>query len=268
MGKRKIEKVIHSFENSYKDPIKAVLDCVTKIEDEKCENSDALTHMRKVRNLSDQFLRATQMMATHLRLSNGLYEHNRQCIDIVRFVRGIVRTAAPYALKNGITFDYKLPPHPMITVTESEPLMTILSQLLSNACRFHAPGNQVSVDMYRRGMEALIIVWDRGPGISDNISPYIFDANFSYNPYGETLVGNGLGLTIAKQLAEFIGGSLNYGPNMHGSYFILTLPLHIGKRPRLSRPQIPKETIKIIMSDTVLSIKESEENNPEMQQKP
>lgn len=267
MEKRKIEKIIHSFENSYKDPIKTVLDCVSKVEEEKRGDSDVLTHTQNVKNLSVQLLRATQMTAEYLRLSNDQYSHKRKCIDLVRFVRGIARTAAPYALRNGIAFDYKLPPYPMFTITETEPLAIILSHLLSNACRFRTQKDLICVGLYPRNENALIIVWDRGPGIPDEITSYVFKPYFSYSPNGEPFAGNGLGLTITKQLAEFIGGDLNFGPNGSGTFFVLTLPLHMRKRPRLSRPPIPKETIKIIMSDVVPAIKKLEDNNPEMQEK-
>lgn len=266
MGRKRIERNIGNYEERYGEPIAGILNSVSSLEEKMQGNQDDLLTVQRIRNYSVQLARATKMISDYTRLSNGLYRHKRQCFDLVRFVRGIARTAAPYALRNGVAFDYKLPPYPLFTITETEPLAIILSHLLSNACRFRTQNDLTCVGLYRRDKDALIVVWDRGPGIPDSAAPHIFEPYYSYCPDGEPFAGNGLGLTIAKQLAEFIGGDLNFGPNGSGTFFVLTLPLYIKKRPRLSRPQIPKETIKIIMSDTVLSIKESEENNPEMQE--
>lgn len=245
---------IKGYEDRYKKPINAILETVSKVEETE-NDLETLYYMGNLRKYTTQFSRAIKMVAEHEKLSNNLYPHKRQCIDLVRFVREIARAAAPYAHQSGAAFTYRLPPEPIITITEIGPLTAILGQLLSNACRFKASNEVISIELYRRGETALILIWDRGPGIPEKAAPRVYEPYYSYDPNGAAFAGCGLGLTLANQFAQFLGGNLNFGPNGQGTFFVLTLPLRKRKRPRLSQPPIPIETFRLIMSDTLLKNK-------------
>lgn len=246
----KLEK-IKEYEDRYKKPINAILETISKVKESE-DDPKTMFYLGEVEKNAIQMARGTKMVAEHEKLSNNLYPHKRQCIDLVRFMRGIARTAAPYAHQNGAAFTYRLPPEPIITITEIGPLTEILGQLLSNACRFKASNDVISIDLYRRGETALILIWDRGPGIPEKAAPRVYEPYYSYDPDGAAFAGCGLGLTLANQFAQFLGGNLNFGPNGQGTFFVLTLPLRRRKRPRLSQPPIPIETFRLIMSDTLL----------------
>ena len=71
-----------------------------------------------------------------------------------------------------------------------------------------------------------ISVVDNGPGISKEDQEHIFDKFTQVDPSATRQHGGvGLGLAIAKELAELLGGELNVTSELgHGSAFTLTIP--------------------------------------------
>lgn len=251
MSRRNIERDLRVFEVHYKGPIKAILDSTAELQQKKPENPEALYCAGRIKNYSIQILRASRMIADNTRLSNSLYPHRRQSIELVEFIREILRTAAPYAVKNGIPFDYMLPLYPIYTITEAEPLTAVLGHLLSNACRFHSPDGRISIHMRRKGKIVRIFVWDRGTKIPEEAASHIFEHYYTYSPSGAPFAGNGLGLSLAREFAAFLGGGLNFSSSGGGNIFALTLPVRFKKRAHVTQPPIPKAALKMIMSDAL-----------------
>jgi two-component system sensor histidine kinase KdpD len=101
-----------------------------------------------------------------------------------------------------------------------------LSNLLENAIRYSPPGRPVEVELARDGEDLVFRIMDRGPGIPREMQVLMFEPFFRPQPESENRKGGaGLGLTIAKSLAEAQGGSVTYFPRTRGgSVFELRLP--------------------------------------------
>jgi signal transduction histidine kinase len=97
----------------------------------------------------------------------------------------------------------------------------ILNILLVNAAR-HAPGAPAHVDVVRDGSTIRVRVSDDGPGVPDELRGDIF----SRGRRSATTGGQGIGLALARSLANGLGGSLSLSDVGHGASFEMTLPLH------------------------------------------
>ena len=73
--------------------------------------------------------------------------------------------------------------------------------VLDNAIKFSMPGQPVDVCIKEGQEEYIVIISDYGKGIPDKDIPYIFD-RFYKERTDENRTGSGLGLSIAKQVAE------------------------------------------------------------------
>lgn len=103
--------------------------------------------------------------------------------------------------------------------------LRIVGNLLDNALRFTPPSGVVDVWVTREGRELVFTVGDRGSGVGAAEQERIFEP--FYRPADATPdTGHaGLGLSIARTLAELQGGTLEYAPrDGGGSLFILRLP--------------------------------------------
>lgn len=101
----------------------------------------------------------------------------------------------------------------------------ILVNLIDNAAKYSPPNSKIEVSVDRDGSWIGIHVADRGPGIPEGEVQRIF-APF-YRPPGSSpdSHGAGLGLAIARGLAEAQGGSVTYAARPGGgSVFTLRLP--------------------------------------------
>ena len=118
-----------------------------------------------------------------------------------------------------------------------------LANLLSNARRHTPPGGSVTVSSRRRDHNLVdIIVEDTGEGIAGEHLPHIFDRFYRTDTSrSRDAGGSGIGLTIARALAEAHDGSLtatSRGPGQ-GAQFTLTLPVY--KRRNTKREHPPPE---------------------------
>lgn len=103
--------------------------------------------------------------------------------------------------------------------------LRILGNLLDNALRYTPVGGVVDLWVTREESELVFTVADRGVGVAPPERDRIFDA--FYRPSGSTPdTGHaGLGLSIARTLAELQGGTLTYALRAGGgSEFTLRLP--------------------------------------------
>ena len=104
----------------------------------------------------------------------------------------------------------------------------ILTNLLTNAVRYTPPPGAISVSARRQGENVAFTVRDTGIGIAPTDLPNIFERFYRADrSRSRSSGGSGVGLTIAKALAEALGGSLTAasdGPGK-GSTFTLLLPI-------------------------------------------
>ena len=107
---------------------------------------------------------------------------------------------------------------------DEELLRRLVLNLLQNAIQHSPPGGLVSVDITPNGSRVRVCVTDTGGGIAEPDRSRIFDRFVQLDP-SRRADGTGLGLTIAKWIAEAHRGSLSLestGPA--GSTFAVVLP--------------------------------------------
>ncbi|WP_375560069.1 response regulator [Bernardetia sp. OM2101] len=115
---------------------------------------------------------------------------------------------------------------PSRIIADKSRLLQIFSYLLSNAIKYNVQHGKIaiSVDTIKEEEGKLLLqgeVKDTGIGISEENQEFLFDS-FSklQHHYQKTVSGTGLGLTIAKQLVEIMGGTMQvWSKEQEGSTF-------------------------------------------------
>jgi len=101
-----------------------------------------------------------------------------------------------------------------------------LGNLISNALRHTPAGGQIRLTAQREGRSVRLTVQDTGAGIPADELPHVFDRFYRGN---EARVGeggeSGLGLTIARSIVEFHGGTISAQSTLgQGTAFTIVLP--------------------------------------------
>lgn len=125
----------------------------------------------------------------------------------------------------GVQIHTDLPEGEVHLVSDSVHLLRVLTQMLSNAVKFAAEG-EVRVSVRESDAGVTFEVQDFGAGIRPEHREQIFEAFWqAEDPMTRRASGLGLGLSVARERARLLGGTLYLAEgNAPGARFVLTLP--------------------------------------------
>lgn len=111
--------------------------------------------------------------------------------------------------------------------TDHDMLEQIINNLLSNVEKYAADGKAVDISTSIDDNRLVIRVRDYGPGIPANERKRIFQPFYRIDDrLTEGVSGTGIGLTIARQQAQRLGGELTVEAAKPGACFVLDLPIN------------------------------------------
>jgi signal transduction histidine kinase len=143
-------------------------------------------------------------------------------VDLVRLTRDRVDTWAAVAGDAGIKLDLRSPHGPVVARAVPSGIEQILDNLMDNAIAASPPDTRVSVIVSADHGEPRFIVADEGPGLTDELKAQALDRFWRLD---NSKPGTGLGLPIARALAEASGGSLLLEDSTAGGLAVtVTLP--------------------------------------------
>ena len=108
---------------------------------------------------------------------------------------------------------------------DPDALGQIVGNLLSNVEKYASPGRWLGISCCQKNEMLEVVVRDRGPGIGPAHRERVFNAFERYcDATNEGSSGTGLGLTIARDLAGKMGGTLELLNDASGAAFRLEVP--------------------------------------------
>jgi two-component system sensor histidine kinase ChvG len=167
------------------------------------------------------------------RLDAELSRDSPKAVDLERLITDIVALYQAMAKPGDVTVRFEAPGalDPVTVVGREGPLGQIFRNLIDNARSFSPPGGEVVVQLARGRGEVVVTVSDSGPGIPPENLETVFERFYTSRPKGAAFGGNsGLGLSIARQIADAHGGvlkaenRLDASGDVAGARFTLTLP--------------------------------------------
>jgi PAS domain S-box-containing protein len=162
------------------------------------------------------------------KLESGRLETRVEEVEAAELVDSVVSGLAPLALEHGCDLSVRMESRPLPVVGDARRVRQILLNLLSNAVKF-GHGRPVEIRCAPAADGITVEVTDHGPGIPPADLERIFD---DFVQLGEPGVGTGLGLPIARRLAELQGGTLRvHSEPGQGSTFRLFLPANAPDAP-------------------------------------
>ena len=160
------------------------------------------------------------------RIETGRFSIKRERFDLVTQAGVVAGVVSVRARDKGVTFKVTNEfDRPNWVMGDAARFRQVLHNLLGNAIKFTQQGG-IELKLMR-GTEPDMVrieVWDTGPGIDNSEMVHIFQAFYQASSDGSRLVpGAGLGLTIARELAQAMGGDIVASSKLgQGSVFVFT----------------------------------------------
>ncbi|WP_018212149.1 MULTISPECIES: DUF3365 domain-containing protein [Desulfitobacterium] len=209
----------------------AFAEVLEKASEDKCPKEQKIT--QEIRANSQVLLRMINNILEIARIEAGKQELIIEPIDLVDVINAVESVIEPLIEKKSIQYSSVLHSDVPVIEGDREGLRRIVENLLSNALKFTPEGGEIKVwvayDQERN--EVLINVQDNGIGIRKEDQPYIFEKFVqSDSSIHRQYNGSGLGLALAKELAELHGGWIKVVSELDkGSLFTVGIPAGEGK---------------------------------------
>jgi signal transduction histidine kinase len=178
--------------------------------------------------MSQEVGRLERLVAEQLelaRLDAGALALVRESVDLGELASEIAASRHLLAEREGVELAASLPGLEVIVDADAARVEQILLILLDNAIRHTPAGGKIIVGVGRDGGYGTVSVRDTGTGISQDSQQFVFDRFYQADLSREGQ-GLGLGLAIARGLADAHGGSIEVRSTPQvGSVFTVRLPL-------------------------------------------
>jgi two-component system sensor histidine kinase ChvG len=198
--------------------------------------SDPVARERLLKVLQNDVMRLDRLVtdiSNASRLDAELSRDAPRPIDMERLARDIIGVYQAGAKPGDpqVQFTPSNAMSPLRVAGREGPLGQIIRNLIDNARSFSPPGGVVGVTAVRARDQVMVVVADEGPGIPPENLETIFQRFYTSRPKGAAFGGNsGLGLSIARQIADAHGGTLqakniiDTDGQVKGAVFVLSLP--------------------------------------------
>ena len=200
------------------------------------------------------------------RMTRGQFHLRREALQLATIVERAIEIAQPIVDASGHALTVELPAQPVALEGDLTRLAQIVSNLLINAAKYTAAGGRIGLAAAVEGDEVAIMVRDSGIGIDERQLPRIFEMFGQVeSALARSQGGLGIGLSLAKGLAELHGGRIKaHSAGVgHGSEFIVHLPIDRQRRavpaPTVVAPEPPlaSSSYRVLVADDLPEIADS-----------
>jgi two-component system OmpR family sensor kinase len=187
------------------------------------EDLDEETRREFLETMSEQVARLQKLSVDLLdlsRLDSGSVELHTEPVDLAELTRSVAGEFHPRLAEHGTELVLNVADEGPSACCDRERVAQIMRILLDNALRHTPEGTDVTVSASRDNGAAGLTVADTGPGLPAGARGKVFERFFT----GDAARGAGLGLAIARELAERMDGRLVLSTEDGSTAFTLELP--------------------------------------------
>jgi len=175
------------------------------------------------------------------RISTGRIDLHLEPVTLAEVVGSALEISRPLIEARGHAFTLELPEFPVHINVDRTRAAQILSNLLNNAAKYSGQAGRISLSAALDGASVVVTVRDSGIGIAPEMLSRVFEMFVQVDNRLERAEGGlGVGLTLARRLAELHGGTLEARSAGLGQGSEFMLRLKTIQAPRdAARPAAP-----------------------------
>lgn len=199
------KKMLSNISHDIKTPLTVILGYLEIMRLRDCED----VTLQKVEAKAKQVMELIDQFFTLAKLEAGDKKIEMVKINISELCRETVLGYYDILIQKDYAVDIIVPEQQIFAQGDMESINRILNNLLSNAIRYGSDGKYIGL-FVREDLDFVYIdVVDKGKGIEKQFAASVFERLYTMeDSRNRSIQGNGLGLTIARNLARQMGGDL------------------------------------------------------------
>ena len=199
------KKMLANISHDIKTPLTVILGYLEIMRIENKEDEI----LKKVELKAKQVMELINQFFTLAKLEAGDVGMKITKININELCRENVLGFYELLLQKEFAVDISIPEQKIFVQGDTESINRILNNLLSNAIRYGSDGKYIGFFLREDKRYVYIDVADKGKGIGKEFAASVFERLYTMeDSRNRQIQGNGLGLTIAKNLAKQMGGDI------------------------------------------------------------
>lgn len=194
---------------------------------EYVDRPKAIGYLKSIGGSAQHLLQLVSALLDYHQLESGKAEIHEESFSPATLIRECVGGMQPQALEKGLLLESNINvADNMVCRSDAFRIKQIVNNLVSNAIKYTDEGKVTVSTAYMSG-RLTIGVADTGCGMTPEEQQRVFNA-FTRLPGAQCKEGVGLGLSIAREIVERLGGSINLVSRKgEGSKFTVVIPMEM-----------------------------------------
>lgn len=220
-------KIISNLSHEFKTPLSSIrssAQILEKMVERNMMNENSLKHILRIEKSAEILNELLVRILSVERDQDKLYSAELMEIDFMMFMESIedeVKTMQG----DKITVNYKVNLFSETLITDPKLLRLILTNLISNACKYSPESTKVDVNIFSDEANMTLEVLDYGIGMDTEDVNQIFYRFFRGKNVG-AIEGTGIGMSIVKRCIDALGGKIEIESEVgKGSMFRVCVPV-------------------------------------------
>jgi signal transduction histidine kinase len=228
--------LIANASHEFKTPLFSLAGSLELIDEGELSPEEQSEFLQVMRQQVDRLRNMAVSMLDLSRVEAGSIELNPENVDLLGVGRSVLDEFQAQAQTKQLALTIE-GEEGLTAWCDEQRLVQVLRALIDNAVKYSPPGSSVRLSAAVDMTEAVVVVADDGPGISGKELPHVFERFHRGREERGTTTGAGLGLSIARELTEMMGGTISAAsPAGEGARFTVRLPRAPGGRRRRATP--------------------------------
>jgi PAS domain S-box-containing protein len=207
------DELVSTVSHELRTPLTAIMGAMRLINSGKL--GDLPPEIKKLAKISESNSQRLADLVNDLldlnKLASGNMEFDISSVNVSEIIRQSLEINGPYADSFGIGLSFIDPPGEQIVLADESRLLQVLTNLISNACKFSPADGKVEISTETNGAHLRVSVQDWGKGIPEDFHEKIFSRFSQVDATDNRLTkGTGLGLSICQAIIEKLGGNMGF----------------------------------------------------------
>jgi len=214
------KRFIATASHELRTPIFSLGGFVELLQDEELDEDTRQQFLGQIREQTDRLQKLAIELLDLSRLEAGSLELRTESTDVGELARTVATEFTPALAQHDSHLKLRLSRQPIRLDCDPERVAQIMRILIDNALSHTPAGTDIFVSATRANGAIRLAVRDHGLGIKRDVLPRIFEPFVT----SDDAQGSGLGLTIARELAERMDGTLGVESMPGNTTFTFELP--------------------------------------------